>query len=148
MAAGTAKRWLKANIDSLDIWFFFFTMVRYAAFIAWADVIVRAVRREEAKENWMTFTSSTALITFSSLTSASEARGLAKLRDTAVEMRHLVDDAATQAELRDQRAAERDRQAAEQQAGMLLLNKRMVVFAALTLAIAIVALAITLVQAA
>ncbi|MGO9321814.1 MAG: hypothetical protein ACLQBY_13560 [Solirubrobacteraceae bacterium] len=146
MAARAAKRWWKTNIDSLDVWFFFFAMVRYAAFIAWADVIVRAVRREEAKENWKTFVSSAALITFSSLTSASEARELSALRGTAVEMRGLVDDDATQAELRDQRAAERDRQAAKQQADMLLLNKRMVVFAALTLAVALVALVVTLAQ--
>lgn len=132
-------RWLKANVEPLEVWFFSLTIVRYAAFVAWADMIVRAVRGEEAKENWKTLTSTAGLITFSTLTSAAEAKELAALRGAAVEMRRLVDDAADQAELRDQRAAERDRRAAEQQERILLLNKRAVALAALSLVVAIVA---------
>lgn len=140
------KRWLKANIHPTEVWFFFGAMVRFAAFTAWGNLIVRLIRGEEAEEDWRTFSSAAALITFSTLTSAGEAREFASLREAAVEMRGLVDDAATQAKRRDERAAERDRQAAEQQADMLLLNKRMVMFSVLTLAVALVALAVTLAQ--
>jgi hypothetical protein len=133
---------MKANVEPLEVWFFSLTIVRYVAFVAWADVIVRAVRGEEAKENWKTLTSTAALITFSTLTSAAEARELATLRGTAVEVRGLVDDAASQAEQRDQRAAERDRRAAEQQERMLRFNKWAVILAALTLAAAIVTFAV------
>jgi len=138
------KRWLKQNIHPTEAWFFFFTMVRFAAFTAWGNLIVRLIRGEEAKEDWRTLTSTAALITFSTLTSAGEAREFASLREAAVGMRGLVDDAAAQAELRDQRAAERDRRAAEQQDRMLRLNKRAIVLAAVTLAAAIVTLAVTI----
>lgn len=140
------KDWLKTNIPPTEAWFFSGAMVRFAAFTAWGNLIVRLIRGEEAKEDWRTFSSAAALITFSTLTSAGEAREFVSLREAAVEMRGLVDAAAAQAELRDQRAAERDRQATKQQADMLLLNKRMVMFAALTLAVALVALVVTLVR--
>jgi hypothetical protein len=121
------KRWLKTNIHPTEAWFFFFAMVRFAAFTAWGNLIVRLIRGEEAKEDWRTLSSIAALITFSTLTSAAEAREFASLREAAVGMRGLVDDAAAQAELRDQRTAERDRRAAEQQDRMLRLNKRAIV---------------------
>jgi hypothetical protein len=133
-----------ANIDSVDVWFLSVALARYAAFVAWADVIVRAIRGEEAKENWKTLTSSAALIGFSALTSAAEVREFASLRGAAVEMRALVGDAAAEAELRDERAAERDRRVAEQQEGMLRLNKRAIILAALTLGAAVVTLAVTI----
>jgi hypothetical protein len=138
------KRWLKENIHPTEAWFFFFAMVRFAAFTAWGNLIVRLIRGEEAKEDWRTLSSAAALITFTTLTSAGEAREFASLREAAVGMRGLVDDAAAQAELRDQRAAERDRRAAEQQDRMLRLNKRAIVLAAVTLAAAIVTLAVTI----
>jgi hypothetical protein len=140
------KRWLRANIHPTEVWFFCFAMVRFAAFTAWGNLIVRLIRGEDTKEGWRTFSSAAALITFTTLTSAGEAREFTELRGTAVEMRRLVGDATGQAELRDQRAAERDRENAEQQARMLLINKRMVLLAALTLAVAIVTLAVALAQ--
>jgi len=133
-----------ANVDSVDVWFLTVALARYAAFVAWADVIVRAIRGEDSKENWKTLTSSAALIGFSALTSAAEVREFASLRGATVEMRSLVGDAAAQAELRDQRADERDGRAAEQQERMLRLNKRAIVLAAVTLAAAIVTLAVTI----
>jgi hypothetical protein len=144
MAQSRIWRWLKTHVDAVDIFTFSLACARYAAFVAWADVIVRAIRGEEAEENWKTFSSSVMLIGLSALQSGAEIREFASLRGAAVEMRHLVDDAATEADLRDQRAAERDRRAAQQQASMLLLNKRMVVLAALTLIAAIVTLAVAL----
>jgi hypothetical protein len=113
-------------------------------FVAWADVIVRAIRGEDSKENWKTLTSSAALIGFSALTSAAEVREFASLRGASVQMRGLVGDAATEAAQRDERAAERDRRAAKQQERMLLINKLLVVLAALTLTAAIVTLAVTI----
>jgi hypothetical protein len=145
MAQNPVMRLLRAaNIDSVDVWFLSIALARYAAFVAWADVIVRAIRGEESKENWKTLTSSTALIGFSALTSAAEVREFAALRGAATEMRTLIDVAAAQAEQRDQRAAERDRRAAEQQERMLLINKLLVILAALTLATALVTLAVTI----
>ncbi len=146
MTQNRLPRWLKANIDAVDIWTVCLAFARYAAFVAWADVIVRAIRGEEAEENWKTFSSSAILIGLSALQSGTEIREFASLRGAAVEMRHLVDDAAKQAELRDQHAAERDRRAEEQQERALLLNKRMVALASLTLVAAIVTLAVALVQ--
>jgi hypothetical protein len=102
--------------------------VRFAAFTAWGNLIVRLIRGEEAKEDWRTLSSAAALITFSTLTSAAEAREFASLRQAAVEVRGLVDDATAQAKLRDQRAAERDRRAAEQQERILFVNKWVVVW--------------------
>jgi integrase len=105
------KRWLKTNIHPTEVWFLFGALARFAAFAAWGNLIVRLIRGEEAKEDWRTLSSAAALITFSTLTSAGEAGEFTSLREAAVEMRGLVDNAAAQAEIRDQRAAERDRHA-------------------------------------
>jgi hypothetical protein len=144
MVPDPIRRWLKANIHPTEVWSFFGAMVRFAAFTAWGNLIVRLIRGEEAKEDWRTLSSAAALITFTTLTSAAEAREFASLREAAVEMRGLVDNAAAQAERRDQRTAERDRQVAEQQTRMLRLTKWVVALAALTLAAAIVTLAVTI----
>jgi hypothetical protein len=141
------KRWLKTNIHPTEVWFFFGAIVRFAAFTAWGNLIVRLIRGEEAKEDWRTLSSAAALITFSALTSAAESREFTSLREAAVEMRGLVDNAAAQAEVRDQRAAERDRQAAEQQQRVLQTNRQAVKLAAITLAVAILTLAVALVVA-
>lgn len=144
MTPNGTMRWLKAHFDGVDIWTMSLTAARYAAFVAWADVIVRAIRGEDSKENWKTFSSTTVLMGLSALQSGSEIRQLASLRDAAVEMRHLVDDATKQAELRDQQAAERNRQSEAQQTRLLRLTKWLVALAALTLAAAIVTLAVTI----
>lgn len=147
VGSGPIRRWLKANIHPTEVWFFLGAMARFAAFTAWGNLILRLNRGEEAKEDWRTLSSAAALITFTTLTSAGEAREFTSLREAAVEMRHLVDNAAAQAELRDQRAAERDRQAAEQQERILATNKKAVKLAAITLAVAAVTLVVAMVVA-
>jgi hypothetical protein len=144
MIAEPIKRWLRANIHPAEVWSFCFAMVRFAAFTAWGNLIVRLIRGEDAKEDWRTLSSAAALITFTTLTSAGEAREFATLRAAAVEMRGLVDDAKGQAELRDQRASERDRENTEQQARMLHLTKWLVALATITLAAALVTLGVTI----
>ena len=147
VGSGPIRRWLKANIHPTEVWFFLGAMARFAAFTAWGNLILRLNRGEEAKEDWRTLSSAAALITFTTLTSAGEAREFTSLREAAVEIRHLVDNAAAQAELRDQRAAERDRQAAEQQERILATNKKAVKLAAITLAVAAVTLVVAMVVA-
>jgi hypothetical protein len=141
------RRWLNANIHPTEVWFFVGCFARFAAFTSWGNLILRLSRGEEAKEDWRTLSSTAALITFTTLTSAAEAREFDSLREAAVEMRSLVDNAAAQAEMRDQRASERDRQAAEQQERMLATSKRAVQLGAITLAVAIVTLMVALVVA-
>jgi hypothetical protein len=136
-------RWLRSDVDGVDALTLSLAVARYAAFVAWAEVIVRAIRGEDSEENWKTFSSSVVLISLSALQSGAEIREFASLRGAAVEMRGLVHDAAAQADLRERRAIERDRQSRKQQATMLLINKGMIVLAALTLSAAIVTLAVT-----
>jgi hypothetical protein len=71
-------------------------------------VIVRAIRGEEAKEDWKTFVSTGILIGVWTLTSGAKVREMASLRGAAVEMRRLMDEANVQFELQDRQAAERD----------------------------------------
>jgi hypothetical protein len=138
------KGWLKTNIHPTEVWFFGFAMVRFAAFTAWGNLIVRLIRREDAKEDWRTLSSAAALITFTTLTSAAEVREFAAMRGAAVELRGLVGEAAGQVELRDERAAERDRKSAQQQRSMLQLTKWLLALAGFTLAAAIVTLGVTI----
>lgn len=91
----------KVNVDSVDVWFGFVpAFARYTAFISWANVIVRAIRGEEAKEDWKTFASTGFLIGVWTLTTGAKFREMASLRGAAVEMRGLMDEAKTQFELR------------------------------------------------
>jgi hypothetical protein len=145
----TEKRTLrssKANLDAVDILFLLRGLIGYAAFVAWADVIVRAIRGEASKENWKTFTSSGLLLGFWTLTSGAQVREMASLRSAAVELRGLAHDATAQSELRDKRAAERDEAASRQQSLMLSLTKWLVGFAVLTLAVAIAAIVVAVAQ--
>jgi hypothetical protein len=145
MVAKQFLRRLTGNIDAVDVTFGLLPgVVGYAAFVSWAEVIVRAIRGEEAKGNWKTLTSTGLLISVWTLTSGTRVREMALLRGSAVEMRGLVNDAAAQSELRDQRAAERERQASRQEANMLSLTRLLVTLAGLTLATAIVTLAVAL----
>ena len=138
---------MSANVDAVDVWFGLAPgLVGYAAFVSWANVIVRAIRGEEAKENWKTFMSTGVLIGIWALTSGARVREMASLRGAAVEMRGLVHEAAAQSEIRDQQAAKRDRYALQQQARMLSLTKWLVALAGLTLAAAFVTLMVAIVQ--
>jgi len=146
----TEKRFLRRlteNVDAVDLWFGFVPgLIRYAAFVSWADVIVRAIRGEAARENWRTRFATGALIAIGTITSGARIKEMASLRGAAVEMRGLVRDAAAQAELRDQRVAERDHLASQQQVRMLSLTRWLVALAGLTLAAAIVTLVIAMVR--
>jgi hypothetical protein len=146
MARDRFLRLLKATgIDAVDIWFGIVPgIVRYAAFVSWAEVIVRAIRGEESKGNWKTFTSTGVLIAVWTVTSGSRVREMASLRGAAVEMRGLVHEANVQAELRDRQAAGRDHRSSLQEARMLSLTKWLVALAGLTLAAAIVTLVVAM----
>jgi hypothetical protein len=67
-------RWLKSNVDGVDALTLSLSLAHYAAFVAWVDVIVRAIRGEDSKENWRTFSSSGVLIGLSALRSGTEIR--------------------------------------------------------------------------
>jgi hypothetical protein len=137
----------KMNVDSVDVWFGFVpAFARYTAFISWANVIVRAIRGEEAKEDWKTFASTGFLIGVWTLTTGAKFREMASLRGAAVEMRGLMDEANAQFELRDRQAAERYKRASKQEARMLSLTRWLVALAVLTLAAAIVTLAVAIAQ--
>lgn len=146
MAENRFLRGLKADVDAVDVLFVLMGLVGYGAFVSWANVIVRALRGEDAKENWRTSTSTGMLIGIWTLTSGTRVREMAALRGAAVEMRSLVHDAAAQSEVRDQRAAERDHHASQQQAHMLSLTKWLVALAGLTLAAALVTLMVAIAQ--
>ncbi len=138
-------RRVTAGIDAVDVWFGFVpAFARYAAFVSWANVIVRAIRGEEAMENWRTFASTGILISVWTLTSGAKVREMASLRGAAVEMRALVQEANMQSELRDVQADERDQRISRQEARMLSLTKWLVLLAGLTLAAAIVTLVVAL----
>jgi hypothetical protein len=131
--------WLKANFDGIDVGLLAFALSGFAASISWVDKIVRANRGEDVKEDWRTTSSTAAFIAFWVLTTGARIRQTEALRSAAVEMRGVVREAAEQAELRDERAAERDRQAVKQQERMLRSTKLLVAFAVLTLAATVVA---------
>lgn len=121
-------------------------LARYAAFISWANVIVRAIRGEEAREDWKTFASTGFLIGVWTLTTGAKVREMATLRGAAVEMRGLMDEANLQFGLRDRQAAERYKRASMQEARMLSLTKWLVALAVLTLAAAIITLVVAVAQ--
>jgi hypothetical protein len=137
---------LKANLDAVDILFLLRGAIGYAAFVSWAEVIVRAIRGEASKENWKTFASSGLLLGFWTLTSGARVREMASLRGAAVELRGLARDAAEQSELREKQAAERDDAASRQQRVMLSLTKWLVVLAVLTLAVAVTAIVVAIAE--
>jgi hypothetical protein len=139
MTKGALRR-LKSNVDATDIWFASVALAGYAAFVSWADLIVRAVRGEKAEESWRTLSSSAGLIALWTLTTGAKVREFGSLREAAVEMRNLAYDTAAQDSVRDQRAAERDLKEARQQARLLSLTKWLVALAAVTLAAALVTL--------
>lgn len=67
---------LTENVDAVDVWFGFVPgLIRYAAFVSWADVIVRAIRGEAARENWRTRFATGALTAIGTITSGARVRG-------------------------------------------------------------------------
>lgn len=139
-------KWVTSTLDPAILWFVLHALAGFGAFVTWQDEIVRAIRGEDAKDDWRVNIPTAMLITFWTLTTAARGREMASLKGAIVEMRGMVDDAAEQAELRDQRAAERAREDAEQQMRMLRFTKWLVALATLTLAAALVTLAVTIVS--
>ncbi len=136
---------LKMYLDPIDLWFGLLpNMTGYAAFVSWGSLIVRAIRGEEAKENWRTFVSAGAFIAARTLVSGTHVRETAALRSAAVEMRELVREATEEAQQRNQRADEQDRRDSERQDRLYRLTKWLVALAALTLASAIVTLVVSI----
>jgi hypothetical protein len=132
---------LKANIDSIDLFFGIFPAAAgFAAFVSWASLIVRVLRGEEVKEDWRVVVSTGAAMSAFALVSATRVRELATQRAATVEMRELVREASEDAQCREQRAA-------EQQDRLTRFTKWLVLLAAVTLAAAIVTLVVSIVGA-
>jgi hypothetical protein len=132
-------RWLRRNIDAIEVFYGLLPEAAgYMAFVSWASLIVRAIRGEDAKEDWRTFVSSAAFISTRALVRSGRVRQAEALRDTATEVRELVREAAEDAK-------QRDRRAAEQQDRLTRLTKSLVLLAALTLAAAVVTLVVAIV---
>jgi hypothetical protein len=139
------RRRVNTHVDAVDVWFGLLpAFAGYAAFVSWANVIVRAIRGEQAKEEWRTFASTGLLIGIWTLTSSAKVREMASLRGVAVEMRGLVHEATVQSELRDRQADKREQRASRQEARMLSLTRWLVALAGVTLAAAIVTLVIAI----
>ena len=137
---------LTEYLDPIDVLFGFLPgITAYAAFTQWASLIVRAIRGEEAKEDWRVVTSTVALIVTRTLVAGAHVRETAALRGAAVEMRGLVAEASEDARRREQIAIEGDQRDASRQEHLLRLTKWLVGLAALTLAAAIVTLAVAII---
>jgi len=128
-------RRLKGSVDAIDLLYGLVPAgAAYATFVTWASVIVRAIRGEEVEPGWRAYVSTAALMASFMLLSGTRVRETAALRGAAVEMHGVIREAAQEAKLRAERAAERDRR-------LTTLTKWLVLLAALTLAVAIVTLA-------
>jgi hypothetical protein len=124
--------------DSTEIYFGMLpASAFYAAFVTWASLLVRAIRGEDVEPDWRVYASTAAAMATYTITSATRVRETAALRGAAVEMRAVVHQAAEDAKLREQRAAESDRR-------LTRLTKRLVLLAALTLAAAFVTLVVSI----
>lgn len=121
----------------------------YAAFVAWADVIVRALRGEDVSENWKTLVGSASYVGSRAMVSSTNVRASFALNEAVSETRQLLREAADEAEARDERMREflrqaaadadaRDRRAAEREDKLYRV-------AALTLMAAIVTLVVTII---
>src|ERR1700728_1932701 len=56
--------WLKANLDPSVLWFVLHAFASFTAFYTWQDEIVRAIKGEEAKDEWKTNMPTSLLIVF------------------------------------------------------------------------------------
>ncbi len=135
----------KPYLDPIDMWFVLLNMAGYAAFVTWAELIVRAIRGEQAEEGWRLWSSTAALIAARTLLSGARVRETATLRAATVELRGLVGEAAVSEWLRNEREEARHTQEPELRSGLYRLTKRLVVLAALTLAAAVVTLVVAIV---
>jgi hypothetical protein len=128
------------NLDSVDLFFLLVASVGYAAFATWTPLIVRTIRGEEVEEDWRVRASTVGVMAAFTLVSGSRMRETAAMRGATVETRELVREAAVDAQRRDRRVA-------EEQDRLATMTKRLVLLAALTLATAVVTLAVSIVLA-
>lgn len=124
--------------DAFDWWFGMFpAAMEWAAFLAWGNLIVRAIRGEDVKEDWRTYLSAAGLMASRTLIRGAQARTASRLDAAATQMRELVREAAAAAEARDRRSAEREEQ-------QYRLNRLLFSVAVLTLVVAAAAIVVTL----
>jgi len=50
MSRARVLRWLKTNVDSVDVFFVLQAAAGYGAFVSWAEVLVRAIRGEDSRK--------------------------------------------------------------------------------------------------
>ncbi len=106
----------------------------YMALVNWTSLIVRGIRGEEAERGWRVWVSSGIFIGTFAISAGTRVRDTAAVRDAAVETSKVLRQAAEDAKLREERAAQRDDR-------LTTLTKWLIVLAALTLIAAIVTLA-------
>lgn len=133
-------RELRTSVDAFDVLFGLFPwMAAYMAFVMWANKIVNAIRGEEVTDDWRTTSATVAFIAARSIASATEVRESVALRESVVEMRQLLREAAADAEARDRRAADREDK-------LFSVTVKMAWVAGFTLLAAIVTLVVTIVK--
>ena len=111
----------------------------YVAFVVWARLIVRAIRGEEVVQEWTTDVATALFIAAGALVSAARVRNSVSIHGTVVEARELLRDTKADADRRSESAAVRDDK-------MYRLTTRMAWVAGLTLAAAVVTLAVAVVR--
>jgi hypothetical protein len=132
--------WPRTNVDSFDVFFGFIPwFAGYVAFVVWARLIVRALRGEEAVQDWTTDIATAFFIGVGAVVSGARVRTAASLHTSVTETRELLKDAAGDAARRDQAAGKRDDR-------VYRVTLTMGWVAGLTLAAAIVTLAVTIVK--
>jgi len=156
-----ARRQLKrlgSYIDGFDVLFGLFPgLTGYAAFVSWARVIVRALRGEPVVEDRRTIYATAAFIAARAISSGAHVRQSVALRDSVVELRGLLGDAAADAEEREKRLSEtlaiaaadaetREKRAADRDKRLYKVNIAMATLAGLTLLAAIVTLVVAVVR--
>jgi hypothetical protein len=158
MAAVRLVRRLFGNIDVFDLVFGFGPwLAAYAAFVSWLNLIVRAVRGEDVRQDRRTTYATAAFIGARAIYSATHTRETVGLHNSVVELRQLQREAAKDAEARDRRMREllqqaaadaeaREKRAADRERNLYKINVAMAVLAGLTLAAAIVTLVVTIVK--
>lgn len=127
----------------------------YAAFVAWTDVIVRALKGEDASENWKTLVGSAAYMGSRAMVSSTNFRASVALNEAVAETGQSLREVAADAEARDERTREmlqravadaeaREKRAAEREGRLYKVTLTMAWVAGLTLLAAIVTLGVTI----
>jgi hypothetical protein len=127
-------RWLRKHFDVFDLYFGIFPAAAWcAALLTWQSMIVRGLRREEVREDWRYFVSTAAAMAAYALKSAAQLRQVEAQRAAVIGLREVERDVAEDSKQRDERAAAQQR--------------RLVVIAALTLGVSLIAVVVAVVVA-